>query len=103
LSTNRLAAGVGHLTEQIGAPAPPQRRPHRVDRVHQRQQVSLGETTQEVPRVVVGSGNSLAPSPFIVLLDRTFMAASFDGTWSISSAAPTRSWLDRDASGTSSR
>ena len=41
---------IGHLPEQTGAAAGPQLGPYRVDRVHQRHDVVLGETAQEVTR-----------------------------------------------------
>jgi hypothetical protein len=41
---------VGDRAEQISAPARPQLRAHRVDRLHQRHHVILGEPAAEVPR-----------------------------------------------------
>ncbi len=41
---------IGHLAEQVRAPTTPQRWSYRVDSVHQRHDVGLGEAAQEVSR-----------------------------------------------------
>jgi hypothetical protein len=40
---------IDHLAEQVPASRPPQRRPHRVDRLQQRHDVGFVESAQEVP------------------------------------------------------
>src|SRR5438034_2407442 len=45
-----VGVDVGHGCEQVPAPAGPQPRAYRVDRLHQRRHVRLGEAAAEVPR-----------------------------------------------------
>ena len=53
---------IDHLADQVRAATTPQRGPYRVDRVHQRHDVGLGEAAQEVPRRG-GVRQQLRPEP----------------------------------------